>query len=415
MQIHLTELEPCKLKVTYHANPDQITNKKTEVLNAFKKAPVPGFRSGKASLDAIKMHYRNQIDESLKRALAEEAYHNTLFEKNLKVHGTPMFTSLYLMDGKFGCEFTLHTKPEFTLSEFKNLEIPKPHETETATALCERMIQELRVRYGEVNPYTDTDFVQMGDNVIVNYEGYLDGQKVDNLCVEGEMLTVGKNTLENFDTNLLGMHPGETREFNIQVPANGLPSVANKTVTFKVTLATGSKSIPCPLDDTLATKLGKNSFSELKEFVLASAQAQLINKSQLQLTEAVSKKLVQDNKIVIPNWMALSEAKYLAHQAKINWETLPDQDKIRYLQVAADNVRLSLILEKIRENEPDAQLTDQEVLDIIKRNLANSKTNQSLEEILQQMSQNGYLQVLFSRIKDEHVLDFVVKNAKIVE
>jgi trigger factor len=415
MEIHLTEIEPCKVKVTYHAGPEQIQNKKTEVLNLFKKAPVPGFRAGKASLDAIKLHYRNQIDESLKRALAEEAYHNTLFEKDLKVHGSPMFNDLYLMDGKFACEFTLHTKPKFTLSEYKNLEVPKPHESESPVELCERMMQELRVRYGEATPYSDTDFVQMNDNVIVNYEGFLENQKIDNLSVEGEMLTIGRNQLENFDNNLLGMSLGETREFNIKVPDTGLPSVANKTVTFKVTLVTGSKTTPCPLDDSLAAKLGKSSIKELKEFVLASAQAQVSNKFQLQLTEAVSRKLVQENKIVVPNWMALSEAKYIAHGAKINWDSLPDQDKVKYLQVAADNVRLSLILDKIRESEPDAQLTEQEILDIIKRNLSNSKTNTPFEQLLQQMNQNGYLQVLMSRIKDEHVLDFVVKNAKIVE
>jgi trigger factor len=415
MEIHLTEIEPCKIKVTYHADPEQIVNKKTEVLNMFKKAPVPGFRAGKASVDAIKVHYRNQIDESLKRALAEEAYHNAIFEKNLKVHGTPMFSDLYLMDGKFACEFTVHTKPDFTLSEYKNLEIPKPHEAETPVTLCERMMQELRVRYGEATPYSDTDFVQMGDNIIVNYEGFLEGQKVDNLSVEGEMLTVGKNQLENFDTNLLGMSLGETREFNINVPATGLPSVANKTVSFKVTLVTGSKTTPCALDDSLASKLGKNSFAELREFVLASAQAQIANKLQLQLTEAVSKRLVQDNKIVVPNWMALSEAKYIAHGAKINWDSLPDQDKLKYLQVAADNVRLSLILDKIRENEPDAQLTDQEVIDIIKRNMGSNANTTSFEQLLQQMNQSGYLRVLMSRIKDEHVLDFLVKNSKIAE
>lgn len=415
MQINVTEIEPCKLLVQYHADPDQISTKKVEVLNAFKKAPVPGFRSGKASTDAIKFHYRSQMEDALKRALAEEAFHNTLFEKNIKPHGGPMFTALYLMDGKFSCEFNLHTKPSFELANYKNLEIPKPHEPENAVEVCEKMLQELRVRYGEVTPYTDADFVQTGDNIILNYDGFVDGEKNSNLCAEGEMVTVGKNALEEFDTNLLGMKAGETREFSIKVPEHGLPSMAGKVVAFKAMVVTGSKTTPCPLDDTLAVKLNRKTYAELREAVLASAQSQVANKFKLSLNEAVSKRLVHDNAFEIPSWMVLPEAKYLAHSAKLNWDSLPDADRARYIQLAQNNVKLSLILEKIRESEPDAQLTDQEVVEIIKRNLSLSNAKVSFEEMMQEMNKTGYLQVLLGRIKDEHVLDFVVKHVRVVE
>ena len=415
MQIHVTEIEPCKLKIQYHADPEQLLAKKNEVLNVFKKAPVPGFRKGKASLDAIKLHYRTQIEDSLKRAMAEEAYHSTIFEKNLRPHGTPNFTSAFLMDGKFSCEFQLHTKPDFELSNYKNLEIPKPASTEDATALSERMVQDLRMKFGEAVPYTDNDFVQIGDNIIVNYEGSMDGQRIENLVAEGEMVTVGSNSLPDFDNNLLGMKQNETREFSIKVPDNGLPSMAGKTVQFKLTVITGSKTIPCALDDNLASKLGKACFSELKDYVNELSQVQVVNKFKLALTEAVAKRLVQDNHFNVPQWMALSEARYVAHTAKVNWDTLNDVDRTRYVEIATGNVKLSLILDKIRESEPDAQLTDQEVFDIIKRNLMNSKSGSSLEELLSQMNNSGYLQVLMSRVKDEHVLDYVLKNARVVE
>src|SRR5277367_2697207 len=101
MQIEINEIEACKLSVHYEANALEIMDKRAEVQTAFKKAPVPGFRPGKASMDAIKLHYRQQIEESLKRALAEDAFHNTLFEKKLRPHGAPKFNSLLLDGGKF--------------------------------------------------------------------------------------------------------------------------------------------------------------------------------------------------------------------------------------------------------------------------------------------------------------------------
>jgi trigger factor len=415
MQIEVKEIESCKLSVQYTADAGEILNKRGDVITQFKKAPVPGFRPGKASLDAIQVHYKTQIDESLKRALAEDAYHNTLFEKKLRPHGAPTFNSLMLANGKFTCEFELHTKPDFELVELKDLEVVKPHEEENSVELTEKMLQELRVRMGDAAPYSDTDFVQLGDNVILDYEGSLNGEVVPHLCASGELLTVGKSNIPNFDDQILGMALNETREFDLHVPEGGLASLSGQTVHLKVTLAMGSKNTPCPLDDSLAEKMGKSNMEELRTFVQGTADATLQNKAKVKLFETIAHKLVDITSINVPNWMSLSEAKYLTHNAKLNWDILSDADKEQYLQMAEKNVKLSLILDKVRENNPEAQLTDQEIFEIIKRNLAKTQVQQPIDEVIQQMNKSGYLQILFSRIRDEHAMDFVSKLVKVVD
>lgn len=415
MQIEITELEPCKLSVHCTADAEEILNTRGKVLEAFKKAPVPGFRPGKATIEAIRIHYRDQIEESLKRALAEDAYHNTLFEKKLRAHGAPRFNGAVLADGKFNCDFELFTKPNFDLAAYDGLEIPNPSEAHGAQEVSELMLQELRTRFGDVIPYTEEDFVQKGDNVILDYEGTIDGQKVDNLSATGDMITVGTSQLPIFDDNLLGMKMGETREFDIVVPSTGLPSMVGKTVKIKATLNMGSKTSICPLDDTLAQKVGKKDLNELREFVHTAAEVRLTQAHQMKIREAVANRLVADNQVAVPGWLTLSEAQYLVHNAKMEWNTLPDPDREKYLELAEKNVKLALILDKIREVRPEAQLTDQEVFDIIKKNLANTKVTTSLDDVIKEMNRTGYLQVLFSRIRDEHALDFVVKTAKLIE
>jgi trigger factor len=415
MEIEVTELEACKLDIRYTANAMEIMDKRAIVMDAFKKAPVPGNRPGKASNDAIRMHYGKQIDESLKRALAEDAYHNTLFEKKLLPHGAPKFKNLLLDGGKFICEFEMFTKPDFELPDWKSFEIPKPAPDQSTAEVTEKMLQELRVRLGDAVPYSDTDFVQQGDNVIIDYEGSVDGQRVDTLTVAGEMLTVGNGPLEGFDSNLLGMTAGETREFDFMSPEGGLPSLSGKLIHFKVTVSTGAKQVPCGLDDELAKKLGKADFKELHEYVGQAAFARVANMQKAKVHDAVSKKLVTETIIAVPNWMSLSEAQYLSHQSQLDWNTMPDSDKEAMIGMAERNVKLSLVLDKIREKESEAQLSDQEVFDVIKQNLAQTKTTQSLDEVIQQMNRTGYLQILFSRIRDEHTMDHVVKNIKLIE
>ena len=415
MQIEVTEIEPCKLKVAYQASPEQISNKKVEVLSAFKKAPVPGFRPGKASKDAIKYHYKNQIEESLKRALTEDAYHDTLFEKKIKPYGTPQFNSVFLGDGKFSCEFQLYTKPEFDLAEVKGLEVVKPHEPQDAVSVAEKMMQELRFRFGEVVPYKDNDFVQQHDSVIVDYVASIDGEKVEEFSAEGEMITIGKSEIPSFDENLLGMSLGETREFSFPVPDNSLPSLVGKTLQIKVTLNVGSKIIPNALDDSLAVKLGKKDFNELKNYVLGSAQAQITNAFKTALLGAISNRLVDMHQFDVPNWLSLAEARFLTSQSKIDWDSLTDQDKEKFLQMATRNVKLALILDKVRESEPEAQISDQEAFETIKSHLSKYSASASIDDIIKEMSNTGYLQLLFAKLKDEYTLDFIVKKVKIIE
>ncbi len=415
MEIQVTELESCKLQVQYQADPEQILNKRAEVLNIFKKAPVKGFREGKTPLDAIKFQYKDQIEDALKRALAEDAFHNTLFEKKIKPHGAPKFNSLNLANGKFTCEFEVYTKPDFDLAPFDNLEIPQPHASTSDIELSEKLLQELRVRFGEILPFSETDHVQTGDNVIISYESFIDGEKHPNLCAEGEMFTVGANSPSVIDTNILGMHAGETREFDFLVPEAALPSLSGKVIHMKLTVNTGSKTTPHPIDDALAAKVGRKDVNELREFVRGSATAK-INLEQNKLkNEAVALKLVNDNQINVPNWMTLSEAKYLAHNAKLEWESMHDEDKVKYMEMAERNVKLSLILDKVRECSPEAQLSDQEVFDIIKQNLSNTKLDTPLDQVIEEMNRTGYLQILFARLKEEYALDYVLKQVKFIE
>jgi trigger factor len=416
MEIETTELEPCKFAVKCSANVLEIMDARTQVLQQFKKAPVPGNREGKASLEAIKMHYRKQIDESVKRALAESSLHETLFEKKLKPYGAPTFKSLFMDAGKFTCEFELFTKPEFDLPDWKSLEIPKPHEPHSTIEIAEKLMQEIRVNYGDAVPYGDDDFVQDGDNVIVSYEAIVDGIKVESLCAENELITIGKGPIDNFDSNMLGMKMGDTREFDYQAPASGLPSLAGKMVHFKVIVSTGSKITPAPLNDELAVKIGKKDFKELQDVVGQMSFARVENYNRAKLNEAISNKLVEITTIKVPGFMALSEAQYLAQQSKLDWNTMIDSDRERFVQMAEKNVSLSLILDIIRENTPEAQLTDQEVFDFVKQNLMqNAKPGANLDEAIQQMNKSGYLQLLMNRIRDEYTLAHMIKTIKIVE
>jgi trigger factor len=414
MQISINETSPCELTVHYECGSEQIDAKMADVLKSFEKAPVRGFRPGsKPSLDAIKMQYRQQINEALKRALAEQSFHDTLFEHNIKPLGTPNFTNLSLLANKFSCDFSLRKKPDFELQPYKDLTIPKQPMSQSINDMAQQMLQELRVKCGDVIPFTSDDTVQMGDSIVIDYQAF-DGEiSLDNLNGVQQTLVVGKIGLPGFDDALLGMKLDEERSFDILIPEGGLPSVVGKNIKFVVKLSSAAKITPCPLNDELAVRIGQKDYQALFDMITAAASNRHTEMLRSAHLKQLTAHLVADNQIAVPHWLTLSEAQYLAASAQLQWDALSIEDKERFLQAAEGNVKLSLILDKIREVEPEAQLSDYEVLEMVKQNAV--KTGQDPNQVLESLNTNGSLTILASRIRDEYTLDFVLKHTNITE
>lgn len=413
MQIEVNEVEYCKINVHYEADIDAVVAKRNEVVDKFKDATVPGFRPGHASSEVLKIYFKKEIDNVLQKELANDAVQNTVYEKKIKPFGQPSFSSLRLEGNKFDCDFSLHTQPTFELKEYKGFEIPKPPEKMSASELAQRMLQDLRVRYGNTTPYGENDFIQMGDNVVIEYNSTVDEQPVERLSASSELVQVGKTPIPGFDENILGMKSGEERSFELKMP-EGIPdTLAGKTVKFNVKVILGSKVQPSALDDDLAKKVGFETFQLMMDHASATASSRVQELAKNNITDQISRRLVANHDFKVPSWITTAEAQMNAKNNGENWEVIADSQKERYVEQAENSIKLSLILSKIRDNEPDAQLSDEEVFKIAKENV--SKFSDKPDEVFENIFRNGHLPVLFNRIRDEHTLDFIQKNCKIIE
>lgn len=413
-QIILNETEFCKLDVHYEADPQSLTTKKSEVINKFKDYPMSGFRQGKATIDAIKVRYRKEIEEAVKQELAEDAFQNTLLEKNIKPFGRPTINSINLTDNRFYCNFTLYKQPDFVLAEYKGFDVPKAPQAITQEEFAQRILQDLRTRYGNTIPYQEDDFVQMGDSIIVNYNGSIDGQMVDSLSADGEIMTVGKTAIPEFDQNLLGIKVGEVREFVVNVPETSIiPTVAGKSVKFVASLLMGSKIEPAPLDDELAKKMGLETIQSLMDNISSTASVRLNEIDNGYMMDQIARRLIANHTFQIPQWISTAEAKMNVANNKQSWDDMTDEQKQLCITQAENGIKLSLVLDKIRESEPEAQMTDEEVFKSVRENVV--KVSPNPEEVLTELLKNGHIAILMGRVKDEYVLDFIKKTCNIIQ
>ena len=415
MEITVKELEPCKLEIFYSADADKILLKESEVLDVFKNAPVSGYRKGKAPINVVKLKYKNQIHESVKRALIEEAYSDSVFEKNLNVLGQPEIREASLFNNIFTCTFGVLVRPEFDL---KSLEytIVTPHYSTSAEDVAAKKLEELRRSYGDAKQFSDDDVVSIGDNVVISYTATAEGQDVELLRADGDLLTVGASSVQEFDDNLVGMKLNETKTFSLKLGAETIPQLANKVIIFNLTLVSASKITPCALDDSLAIKLGKKDFNELCLLVNASANATVQMEQKQLLIDALTRELIKDYSFEVPDWMAIPDAKAEATRIGIDYDTTSEDTRLALLSKAKNIVKVSLILDKIRTEEPESQLSEKEIYESVKNVLMNHSqvSEDNINEEMKKLLSTGEFRMIAARLLDEHTLDFLLKKVKYI-
>ncbi|MBR4475441.1 MAG: FKBP-type peptidyl-prolyl cis-trans isomerase [Alphaproteobacteria bacterium] len=78
---------------------------------------------------------------------------------------------------------------------------------------------------------------KIGDTVIIDFAGYLDGVQFEGGTANGFPLKLGSGQfVPGFEDQVVGMKVGETRDINITFPEQYVEGLAGKAVVFKVTV-----------------------------------------------------------------------------------------------------------------------------------------------------------------------------------
>ena len=404
MHVETKELEYCKLEVAYKADEETVKNKYQEAVESLRKIQIPGFRAGRAPDYAIKARCKDKIKSWTGRELITTAYDDIIFQTKMKTIGQPSVTEFSLKDNDFSCTMILHKKPDFDLKDYKGYEIPKPHMDRDVDAHIEKTIQDIRMRFAEVRPYQEGDLVDMGDQITMDYYSTCEGEETQK--AEGILYGVGDNKLTGLDDNILGMAPGETREFN--------GNVDGKEAKCKVTLHMGMKRIPCPMDDELAQKVGLQNFDEVRTKIAVIANEQIRNQENNLIKQQIIARLLEANPFEVPAWLTKMEVQHILMQNNLSDDTkLSDEERQVFTDKANKQIRLSLILDSIRDAEPEAVLSDAEAVNALKQQVA--MQGQEPEKFLIESQRSGRLHGMLAQLRDEFALQWLVKNSKIVE
>ncbi len=411
MEVQVKEVDYCKLEILYTGDSDVVSSKRDEVVADLRKTQIPGFRKGKAPDSAIKAKLGKQIDIHIAEYMKSQAYDDAIFKIEQRAIGYPKFDDVSISGNNFKCKITLLTKPSFEVADYK-YEIPNPDIDRDIDAQVNSTLEDLRLRFGDVEPYGDNDFVDTNDQITIGFTATVNGEPFDGSTAEGQLYVVGQNAIPGLDDNLLGMSAGESRSFELTLPEN-VPGVGGSTALFNVTVHMGTKKAPAALDDVLATQCGFPTFEELKSKLESISAAKIKQAHLLKVRQQVAERLVSENDFRVPDILIQLESQHIAAQNGIDWSLLDDTEKQVFTNQAVKQVRLSMILDSIREKEPDSVLSDGDAqAGLVKRA---SLQGRDPKKFLVDAQQSGSLLGMMSALKDEFTLQWLVDQAKIIE
>jgi trigger factor len=266
--------------------------------------------------------------------------------------------------------------------------------------------------------------VQEGDYVLINFEGFRDGQPVQGSKTENYALVVGaKSVVESVDRGLVGMRKGEVREIPVQFPETYQNrAMAGQEVIFRVTVNEIKERVLPALNDEFAKEAGGvDTFAELQAKIRHNQEAVAEREARRALHEAVVSRLIEANPFELPPGMIEAETDTLVED--LQRQLRPQQGGDAPLQIteeirqqlreqAITRIKRELLIEEIAKRE-ELAVDDTELEADLKR-LA-ERTDQRLEYIRRQMEQAGALGSIRHNLLADKVLDFVAARCTVTE
>ena len=237
---------------------------------AFKKknkdTKIDGFRKGMAPKEmylkkfGIESLYMDAVDSSISIAYKKAMEEN----KNLVPVIEPAVDVIGISDTNVIFKFTIITKPEVTLGEYKNLGIKKDKVKVTAEEV-DHEIEHMRSHLAD-QVVKEKGTIVEGDTAIINFTGVVDGKEVEGAKGENYPLEIGSHSfIPGFEEGLVGAKSGETRTLNLKFPENYVEDLKGKDVVFTVKVNEIKTRVLPEINEDFFKDLGYNDVKTLDE------------------------------------------------------------------------------------------------------------------------------------------------------
>lgn len=388
MSLQVENLEKNMAKLTIEVPASEFEKALQSAYNKQKKSiSVPGFRKGKVPRQMVEKMYGPEIFyEDAANELIPTAYEEELKNCDLEIVSRPTVDIVQIKKGEnFIFTAEVAVKPEVTLGEYKGMEVDK-----TSTRVTQKEVEAKIKEEAEKNARTVTVEgrpVQDGDEVILDFEGFVDGEAFEGGKGENYPLTIGSGSfIPGFEEQLVGAEAEKEVEVKVTFPEEyHAEELKGKDAVFKCTIhEIKEKQIP-EIDDEFAAEVSEfDTLDEYKADVKAKIKEQKENEGKQKKEDQAVEKAVANATMEIPEAMIDEQVRQMVNEFAQNMQYQGISFE-QYCQITG------MTLEKVQEEtRPQAvkRIETRLVLEAIAKAENIEVTEERLDEEIKKMAES---------------------------
>lgn len=353
--------------------PMQVVEEKRQLklVEVSKTAKMPGFRPGKIPMAVIeKQHGASARAEAVDQAVSDAA-EQTLSDHKLRPATQPKIELVtFAADQDLEFKMAVEVLPEVKVGDFSKIKLERPA-AEVDSAKVDETILTFAKRYREAEVVTDKRPAQMGDVLVIDFDGSVDGEKLPGMKGENHNLELGsKSFIDTFEDQLVGSVVGDKKLIKVTFPAGyHAADLAGKSSEFAVEVKELRQHKVAELNDDLAKELGFPSMDKLRDRVREDMDTDYKRIGRSIIKRSLMDQLADTHMFQVPETLLEAEFNGIwsqVEEARKKGE-LPEEDKgksdetlrAEYRGIAERRIRLGLLLAEVaQQNKIEVSSTE---------------------------------------------------------
>ncbi len=260
-----------------------------------KKINVQGFRKGKAPRRIIEKMYGTEVfyDDAMQDCYPDALY-DAAKEADVKIVAVEKLEALEAGKEGFTFKATVTVEPTMEIDGYKGLEIEKKS-TEVTDEMVDEEIEKVRDRNSRMVNVEDRA-AEIGDTVVIDFEGYTDGEPFDGGKAEKYSLALGSgNFIPGFEEQIVGHQIGEEFTISVDFPEDyQAEELAGENAEFKINLhEIKTKELPEVDDEFVQDVSDKETLDEYKAELRETIEKRLIDEAEKDVDDQIADKLIE--------------------------------------------------------------------------------------------------------------------------
>ena len=424
MRVSVETTSGLERRLTVGVPADQVdTAVDKRLQEAARNVKLPGFRPGKVPMRVMQQRFGAGVRQEVLGEVISRSFQEAVISENLRPAGQPSIEARK-MDAGQDVEYTatFEVFPTVEVSGLDDLSVEKPV-AEVTDADIDDIVEVFRKQQGKL--VTAERAAAEGDTVIIDFEGFRDGEAFEGGAGEGTSLELGSGRMiPGFEDGLVGASAGEEKLLNLTFPEDYQnEDLASADVEFKVQVKEVQELELAPVDAALFAQYGLEEGTEedFRAEVKQNMERELKNAIEASVKNQVMDAVVAAHEdLELPASLIAQEVNAMRQQMFQQFggaapqdmdlaAVLPDE---MFAEQAERRVKLGLVVaEMISQFEITAEPAKvREAIEDI------ASTYQDPEEVINwYYSENEQLAGIESRVLEDAVVEKLLSSAAIAE